>query len=69
MCYVCGISVEAYGLSVIWHVPKLLYNNRELVYSVVFIGFIDTEDYYQNVNMSYFHILVVTRKTPRCCSE
>jgi hypothetical protein len=61
-CYVCEISVETHGQSVKWHIPESLYKNRELVYSVVLIGFIDTEDYYQNVN---FHILVITRKPPK----
>jgi hypothetical protein len=44
---------------------KIIVQEQGTCYSAVFIGFIDTEDYYQNVNMSYFHILVVTRKTPK----
>jgi hypothetical protein len=55
MYYVCEISVEAYGQSMIWHIPKSL--NRELVvYFFVFIGFIDTEDYYQKVNTVFAKI-------------
>jgi hypothetical protein len=63
--HVGPMSVEAHGQSVKGCMPKSLYKNKELVYFIFFSGFIDTGDYYQNVNMSYFCIFVVTRKTPK----